>query len=226
MKRRAILLFTTTMAALVVVGGIAMAVNKVCSSGTTEANPCLGTAKSKKGPGNDVLMGTSGTDYIKALSGNDYITGAGGNDTTDGGDGNDTYYYKDGFGSDTLKDSSGIDTVNFSGVSIDPSTRSSLDIFMIPDWRSVSSSYNRASKTVEFSGSDSVNFGSSVLEKVTGGNGPKFIEVGKESNTLKPGFGGATIRDLGGFRVTLLFPRYPRAPTPTSASPLVTAPST
>ncbi len=51
--------------------GVALAVNKVCPSGTTQANPCSGTKN------NDLLIGTNGPDYIKGLVGNDNISGGG-----------------------------------------------------------------------------------------------------------------------------------------------------
>ena len=92
--KRTLLLLSIMAATLLAASGVALAVNKVCSSGSTQANPCLGTNKTKKASGNDTLIGTSGPDYIKALSGNDNISGGSGNDTTDGGAGNDTYSYK------------------------------------------------------------------------------------------------------------------------------------
>ena len=66
-------------AALVLASGAALAVNKVCPSGTTLANPCSGTTA------NDLLIGTSGFDYIKGLAGNDKISAGAGDDTTEGG---------------------------------------------------------------------------------------------------------------------------------------------
>ena len=61
-------------AALVAASGAALAVSKVCPSGTTQANPCLGTNASDK------LTGTSRTDYIKGLAGNDVEIGLLGDD--------------------------------------------------------------------------------------------------------------------------------------------------
>jgi hypothetical protein len=83
MKRGAILLIVV--AALIMAGGPAQAVTKQCPSGTTQANPCKGTAKTRTSPGNDILVGTSGPEHIAALSGNDWINGMGGGDVTDGG---------------------------------------------------------------------------------------------------------------------------------------------
>lgn len=96
MRRKAILLVLTIAATLLLASGVAFAVNKVCPAGTIVANPCLGTSKTKKCSGNDLLIGTFGPDYIKALSGNDLISAGGINDHTDGGPGNDTYSYQIG----------------------------------------------------------------------------------------------------------------------------------
>jgi Ca2+-binding RTX toxin-like protein len=79
MVRRTLLLLGVMVATLIAASGVALAVNKVCSSGSTQANPCSGTT------GIDTLIGTSGVDYIKGLAGNDKISGGAGYDTTDGG---------------------------------------------------------------------------------------------------------------------------------------------
>jgi Ca2+-binding RTX toxin-like protein len=174
MRRGAIFLFLV--AALVMAGGAALAVTKQCPSGTTEASPCKGTAKTNKASGSDILVGTSGRDYITALSGNDWINAAGGNDVTDGGAGNDVYSYSDGFGTDTLKDSSGTDTVNLSAAT------GGAEISLIPEWQNFG--YDRVSKT----STDNANFSSgTVIERAVGTSGSDHLRGGKESNTLKPG---------------------------------------
>jgi hypothetical protein len=81
--RRALLLLLAVVAALVAASGAALAVSKVCPSGTTQANPCLGTNDS------DRLRGTSGTDYINGRAGNDVELGLLGNDFLRGGWGRD-----------------------------------------------------------------------------------------------------------------------------------------
>ena len=53
MKKGAILLLVV--AALVMSGGAAQAVTKQCPSGTTQTNPCKGTAKTRTSSGNDIL---------------------------------------------------------------------------------------------------------------------------------------------------------------------------
>jgi Ca2+-binding RTX toxin-like protein len=110
MVKRTLLLLSVMVATLLAASGVALAVSKVCSSGSTQANPCSGTKN------NDTLVGTGGVDYIKGLAGNDSITGGEGNDTTDGGGGNDTYSYRGAWGVDTLIDSSGTDALNFLGM--------------------------------------------------------------------------------------------------------------
>ena len=87
--KRTLLLLAAMVAALMVASGVALAVNKVCPTGTTQASPCSGTTG----------IGTSGADYINGLAGNDKISGGTGDDTTDGGGGSDTYSYKKGGGS-------------------------------------------------------------------------------------------------------------------------------
>jgi len=72
--RRALLLLLAVVAALMAASETALAVSKVCPSGTTRAKPCLGT---KAG---DKLTGTSKTDYIDGLAGNDVQIGLLGND--------------------------------------------------------------------------------------------------------------------------------------------------
>jgi len=186
MKRGAILLIMTA-AALFLAGGLALAVTKQCPSGTTQTNPCKGTAKTRTSPGSDILVGTSGPDHITALSGNDWINGAGGDDVTDGGAGNDVYSYRNGFGTDTLKDSSGTDTVNLSAVT----GTEGADISLIPEWGSFG--YNRVFKST----TDKVNFSSgTVIERAVGTSGNDDIYGGKESNILKPGPGGFVNEDI------------------------------
>jgi Ca2+-binding RTX toxin-like protein len=190
---RAVLLLTTMVAALVMTSGVAIAVNKVCPSGTTSSNPCKGTAKTQTSSGNDTLIGTSGPDYILALSGNDKISAGAGDDDTNGGAGNDTYAYKDGMGTDTLVDASGIDTLNFSAMS--GGIRASLypgDTSFPANWVNDGS----FARLVNVS-SDPGN----VIEKVVGSaSGDDFIQTGRAANILQPGPGpgGATLIDLGG----------------------------
>src|SRR3712207_9492591 len=72
--RRALLLLLAVVAALLAASGVALAAIKVCPSGTTQANPCLGTNASDK------LTATSRTDYIKGRAGNDVEIGLLGDD--------------------------------------------------------------------------------------------------------------------------------------------------
>jgi Ca2+-binding RTX toxin-like protein len=190
--KRTLMLLTAMLGALVLASGVASAVNKVCPSGSTEQNPCLGTNKTKRASGNDTLIGTNGPDYIKALSGNDKISGAAGDDTTDGGTGNDTYSYKDGWGTDTLIDASGIDALNFSAVG--SVGGAGVEALLVPEFHV---SYN----SVIGPNGDRINPSpSTAVEKVTGSSQSDFIVTGKEANTLQPGpgTGGADLRDYGG----------------------------
>ncbi len=139
------------------------------SFGNHPANPCLGTAKSKKASGKDTLIGTSGPDWIKALSGNDQISGDQGNDNTDGGSGNDTYSYKDGWGQDTVIDASGTDTLNFSAMGSVGGVYANL------------SDDNSANHFVQGPNGERVDFPSgSVIEKVTGSSrGDMILPAGR-----------------------------------------------
>jgi Ca2+-binding RTX toxin-like protein len=192
-RRRVVFLLTTMVAALVTASGVALAVNKVCPSGTTSSNPCKGTAKTNTSSGNDTLIGTPGTDYIVALSGNDKISAGAGNDTTNGGSGNDTYSYRDGMGTDSVVDASGTDTLNFAAMS--SGIRASLypgNTSFPANWVNDSS----FARLVTVS-SDPGN----VIEKVVGSaSGDDFIQTGEAANILQPGPGpgGATLIDLGG----------------------------
>ena len=191
--RRVVLLLATMLVALVMAGGAALAVNKVCPSGTTSSDPCKGTAKTQTTSGNDTLIGTSGPDHIVALSGNDKISAGAGNDTTNGGSGNDIYSYKDGAGTDTVVDASGIDTLNFSAMS--GGVRASLH---------PGDGFFPANMVNDEAFSPLVTVSSNpgnVIEKVVGSaSGNDFIQTGRATNILQPGpgSGGATLIDIGG----------------------------
>ncbi len=191
--RRVVLLLTAMLAALVMTSGAAIAVNKVCPSGTTLSNPCKGTPKTKTSSGDDTLIGTAGPDYILALSGNDKISAGAGADYTNGGAGNDTYSYRDGMGTDTVADASGIDTLNFSAMT------SGVLASLYPGDGAFPANWvndNSFARLVTLS-SDPGN----VIEKVVGSaNGDDFIQTGRAANILQPGPGpgGATLIDIGG----------------------------
>ena len=190
--RSVVLLLTTVVAALVMAGGAAFAVNKVCPSGTTPSNPCKGTAETKTSSGNDTLIGTPGPDHILALSGNDKISAGAGNDLTNGGAGNDIYSYRDGMGTDTVVDASGIDTLNFSAMS------GGIRANLYPD-----DGFSPANtvRDTSFALLVDVSNPDSVIEKVVGSaSGDDFIQTGRATNILQPGpgSGGATLIDIGG----------------------------
>jgi hypothetical protein len=185
MVKRTLLVLSVMLATLIAASGVAFAVNKVCSSGSTQSNPCSGTT------GKDTLIGTGGVDYIKGLAGNDNISAGAGNDTTDGGGGNDTYSYKEGWGQDTLIDSGGIDALNFSAVQ-----SAGLGVFV------QLSGDNGGSNYIQGPNGALVNLpsGPPVIEKITGSSGHDEIRTGALANTLQPGSGtgGANLTDWGG----------------------------
>ncbi len=180
-------LVAAMLALLIAASGVALAVNKVCPSGTTQSNPCSGTT------GNDLLIGTSGFDFIKGLAGNDKISAGEGDDTTEGGGGDDTYSYRNEWGQDTLIDSGGsADHLNFSAVG-DGTHDVRVDLF--PENGSVGVTGPNLVERVTFSGS------TTVIEKVTGSSGRDIIFTSRAVNTLSPGpgTGGAVLADYGGF---------------------------
>ena len=81
--KRALLLLLAVAVALLAASGAALAVSKVCPSGTTKAKPCSGT------PAADQLTGTKKTDYINGLAGNDVQIGLLGDDFLRGEAGSD-----------------------------------------------------------------------------------------------------------------------------------------
>jgi Ca2+-binding RTX toxin-like protein len=110
--RRTILLLATTTLAVLVLGGVALALNSVnCVSG---ASRCDGTSL------DDLINGSQQEDLIFARHGDDTVNGNGAHDEIHGGGGNDTLngnadgdtFFGDG-GGDTLVGGDGED--NFSG---------------------------------------------------------------------------------------------------------------
>ncbi len=182
--KRTLVLLAAMVALLIAASGAALAVNKVCPAGSTQANPCLGTT------GIDLLIGTFGADYIKGLAGNDKISGYAGADTTDGGGGSDTYSYKEGWGIDTLIDSGGTDALNFSALATDE--YNGVIANLRPEY---------GDTFVNGPNGERINLSSgTVVEKVTGSSKHDGIWTGGAANTLRPGpgTGGADLTDQGG----------------------------
>jgi Ca2+-binding RTX toxin-like protein len=89
MKGKALLLVGTMTLALVLVGGVALADNIICTPNTR----CDGT------PQDDFITGTNDLDVIDALAGDDVVNAEDGADIVDTGDGED---FVDGAGGDDL----------------------------------------------------------------------------------------------------------------------------
>jgi hypothetical protein len=144
-------------------------------------------------------VGTNNSETLVGTNANDHITGAGGNDTLKGLARNDVYHFDGGFGVDTLTETAfvkmggkkvpgGIDTLSFSQHS------TALIIQVIPQW---GASRNR----VDAPGTtDSVDLGTSPVERVVGGSGSDGISGGSAKNTYEggPGSSADTLRDHGG----------------------------
>ncbi len=100
MKRRAVLVLATMAAALVLAGGVALAITKQCQTeieciGTPEGDELLGTS------GSDWMFGRGGGDVLKGFGEWDGLQGEAGNDELLGGAGGDDLY--GGPGTDALK---------------------------------------------------------------------------------------------------------------------------
>jgi Ca2+-binding RTX toxin-like protein len=86
MRRTILLMATTMLFAVLVVGGVAFALDFACN-GPGDPHPggtCTGTSQ------NDTIFGTPLPDIIDARSGDDRVFGEGGADTIHGGNGIDT----------------------------------------------------------------------------------------------------------------------------------------
>jgi Ca2+-binding RTX toxin-like protein len=162
--RRAVLLLSTLVAALLVGSGVALAAIIPCPGGL-----CEGTT------GDDEMTGTSGTDYIYAREGNDTLRGLAafddlrggpGNDNLDGGRGNDQYnFYDDNWGADRISgdSSGGKDWLIFHR----SATAGALTIDLRP-----SSSGPEVS-----SGANTINFASNVVIE--------WVQAGLDNDTVK-----------------------------------------
>jgi Ca2+-binding RTX toxin-like protein len=100
-KKRTILLMATTMLfAVLVVGGVAFALDFACN-GPGDPHPggtCTGTSQ------NDTISGTPLPDIIDARSGDDLVFGEGGADTIHGANGTDTLFGANPPGADLNSD--------------------------------------------------------------------------------------------------------------------------
>jgi Ca2+-binding RTX toxin-like protein len=112
MSRKAALLLTTMMAALVAASGVALALDVTCDPGSTRENPCQGTT------GDDLITGTTEDDFIQALGGVDTVNALVGDDQAFGGNGKDTL--EGGRGDDALYGEAGADTLNEGSNPSDP----------------------------------------------------------------------------------------------------------
>jgi hypothetical protein len=107
-KRRVALLAVTMGAAMVLVGGVALAANVIrCELGSTALAPCEGTAEDDEMHG--ATSGSGWPDFMRAKDGNDVLYGYLYNDTLYGGDGGDTLY--GGVHDDSLRGEVGNDTI-------------------------------------------------------------------------------------------------------------------
>jgi hypothetical protein len=129
MKRRAVLLLTAIVAALLLSSGVASAITKTCEAsvecfGTSDPDTLKGTddgnefiygrggADTIKGFGEeaalDYLYGQGGPDKIFGGSGPDALFGGAGNDELSGGVDFDYYYFGSGWGDDSISDGAGL----------------------------------------------------------------------------------------------------------------------
>ena len=149
-----------------------------------------------------VRLGTPAGEALTGTNGKDAITGAGGNDVLKGLAGDDIYLFANGWGTDTLVEKiayrvngrdvpGGADTLSFRGV-----TGPGVQVFLIPQWRAVDSTYNRAKGP----SGEAVDLGSSFVENVVGSPDGDFLVGGGEANRLTTGGGpGELLYDNGGW---------------------------
>ena len=109
--RRILLLATTTLFAVLVIGGVAYALTFTCD-GQGDPDPggeCLGTETS------DDITGTAGGDRILALEGDDTVDARGASDLVIGNEGADTLHGRSGsdelYGESEVAESAGDDTL-------------------------------------------------------------------------------------------------------------------
>jgi Ca2+-binding RTX toxin-like protein len=145
----------------------------------------------KGGTGNDnitgnsldnVLLGNTGDDTLSGGLGNDTLRGDAGNDSIDGGSGNDEYDYFNSWGNDTISDSAGgADQLYLYNVS------SALTINLT------------TGAGVEITdGTNTVELGSSVIERVESGSAADTITGNSADNWLYGHGGNDTISGVDG----------------------------
>ena len=109
--RRILLLATTMLFAVLVIGGVAYALTFTCD-GQGDPDPggeCTGTETS------DDITGTTGGDRVLALEGDDTVDARGGRDLVIGNEGADTLHGRNGsdelYGESEVAESAGVDTL-------------------------------------------------------------------------------------------------------------------
>jgi uncharacterized protein YkwD len=208
MKRHAMFMLATMVAALLLASGVALAATIACASGVT----CWGTA------GDDVMIGSGGNDDMRGLDGNDTLTGGlatldglrgdtgidiliggkgidslngvGGNDKLSGETGNDTYRFGNAWGQDKiLSDSAGSDTLRFDAVG------SALSIDLgAPETPAMELPNLEGSSTNKVS----TPTGEVVIENAYGGSSSDAINGNAGPNTLDGNAGNDEITGSGG----------------------------
>ena len=127
----------------------------------------LALASSSGGPGDDVLIGTSGDDTLSGGGGSDELSGRAGNDLLLGGGGSDTL--KGGAGDDTLKGGGGPDSLRGGAGDDNLSGGGGAD-------------------TLRGGAGDDILKGGGGADTLRGGAGDDFLDGGAGTNTY---FGGA-----------------------------------
>jgi Ca2+-binding RTX toxin-like protein len=152
----------------------------------------------------EIRIGTDSPETLVGTNASDHIAGKGGNDTLQGKAANDTYHFGSNFGQDTLTETAfvkvgkkkkpgGSDTLSFAGLPVPSST---IKVQLIPEWVSFDPSYNRASIDTT---TDTVNLGTSPVEKVVGGPSSDQVYGGSARNSYHGGPGGNDLLfDWGG----------------------------
>lgn len=206
--KRTILLLGTTVAALMLSSGVALAATVTCQTDVA----CFGTknADTLKGSvGHDEMYGRRGNDTMKGFEGDDYLFGQGGGDKLLGGPGEDGLV--GGNGQDTLSGGASNDGYYFGpnwgqDVIVDSSTDHNLIDFhaaptggtQVTEPLSIHLVAGDGPEVEEKNGSNTINWDSGVISAVQGGAGADSIKGDGRSNVVYGWQGNDTISTGGG----------------------------
>ncbi|HLL40178.1 MAG TPA: hypothetical protein VK357_10990 [Rubrobacteraceae bacterium] len=213
MKRRAVLLLTAIVAALLLSSGVASAITKTCEAsvecfGTSDPDTLKGTddgndfiygrggADTIKGFGEeaalDYLYGQGGPDKIFGGSGPDALIGGAGNDELSGGSDFDYYYFGSGWGDDSISD--GATSTNLVAFRGGPNA----DAPIVTEDLVVKLVSGDGPEVKTAGGSGTVEWEGNAINQVSGGSGDDRITGNLAANFVNAGSGADTVFGGGG----------------------------